>query len=365
MSHIKALIAARPHDWLEHLAEVYKIKISRHGDLVSLKYDQIESPMREPIVQECRGMVVDVSTGNVLAWPYNKFWNHGEGQAAAIDWASARVLEKLDGSLMILYFDPRADGNGWRVASSGHPVAGGSYGQGNTEVFADAFWRVARDTGMEILVASPHLTYMFELCDMPNRIVVRHERPRLVLHGARYTGSGAELEHDTLASHARAMGVEFVRSFPISSADGCLRAAAELDPLAQEGFVVVDRHFNRVKVKSPRYVALHLLRGEMTERRAIELWQSGECSELLNAFPEFGAEVGAVHARIEAIAESAARTFVEHASLPTRKEFAAAINSLPYAPVLFRMLQDGGDIEAARSIMRRLSLAALERMLVR
>jgi hypothetical protein len=60
---------------------------SHDGDLVSLKYNQIESPMHEPIVQECRGMVVHVPTGTILAHPYNKFWNHGEALAAPIDWA--------------------------------------------------------------------------------------------------------------------------------------------------------------------------------------------------------------------------------------------------------------------------------------
>lgn len=32
---------------------------SQHQNLVLLKYDQIESPMDNPIVQECRGLVLD------------------------------------------------------------------------------------------------------------------------------------------------------------------------------------------------------------------------------------------------------------------------------------------------------------------
>src|SRR5512140_984747 len=102
---IVQLMVERPDDWLTHLETEFKIDAVRDGDRVSLKYDMIESPMAEPIVQQCRGMVVDTARRAVLAWPYNKFWNHGEGAAAPIDWSTARVQEKLDGSLMILYWD--------------------------------------------------------------------------------------------------------------------------------------------------------------------------------------------------------------------------------------------------------------------
>jgi hypothetical protein len=51
------------------------------------------------------------------------------------------------------------------------------------------------------------------------------------------------------------------RSFEYSSLDEVVEAARSLDPHAREGFVVCDRNFNRVKVKSPRYIALaHLTR---------------------------------------------------------------------------------------------------------
>jgi hypothetical protein len=90
-------------DWDVILEHDYEITITRDDILASLRYDQIESPMHEPIVQQCRGMVVDTARRGVLAWSYNKFWNHGETLAAPVDWATARVQEKLDGSLMILH----------------------------------------------------------------------------------------------------------------------------------------------------------------------------------------------------------------------------------------------------------------------
>src|ERR1019366_8453836 len=107
------------------LEAAYGIKSNRHRafpHLVMLKYSQINSPMNEPIVQQCRGIILDESNDwAVVSYPFDKFFNYGEPNAAKIDWANTRVLEKLDGSLMTLYW--YADQ--WRVASSGTPDAGG------------------------------------------------------------------------------------------------------------------------------------------------------------------------------------------------------------------------------------------------
>lgn len=347
-------------DWLEFLENDLHISVVRDGDLASLKYNQIESPMANPLVQQCRGMVVDVARRQALAWPYNKFWNHGEHLANTIDWNTARVQEKLDGSLMILYW--RDVKHGWTVASSGTPTASGSFGSETT--FRDAFWTLVRELGIDVHRLEPTCTYMFELCHAPNRVIVRHERPRLVMHGARDMFMGRELRLVELESYANAAGCELVAEFPIGTIEGCLSAAEVLDPLKQEGFVVVDGAFNRVKIKSPRYVILHHLKGEATPRRAIELWQTGDTDELLNSFPEFRPVIEPVHAELDAIADQCAKDFAENMPSATRKEFALAVKDRPWSAILFRMLgRESPGVDVAKAIMRDASLASLERML--
>ena len=94
---------------LEKLIADYSIKAVTHKQyphLISLKYSQIDSPMGEKIVQQCRGIVLDRSNNwEIVSYPYDKFFNYGEGNgevfySAAIDWSTAKVYEKLDGSLM-------------------------------------------------------------------------------------------------------------------------------------------------------------------------------------------------------------------------------------------------------------------------
>lgn len=346
-------------DWLDVLERDYKIQIVRDGARASLKYNQIESPMHEPIVQQCRGMVVDVDRRAVLAWPYNKFWNHGEALADPIDWSTARVQEKLDGSLMILHHD----GERWCVASSGHPTAGGSFGA-DERTFGAAFWDTWNGLGCTTAELDRDVTYMLELCDTPNRVVVRHERPRLVLHGARRLTTGRELQRSELLASGHRMRCEVVTEFPIGTVDACLAAAGALDPIKQEGFVVVDANFNRVKIKSPRYVTLHHLKGEATPRRAIELWQSGDAGELLTHFPEFRPVIEPVHEMLDGFARRAVSEHEQAVACTTdRKGYAALAVQHPFSAVMFRMLTDGtATVYEAKAIMRRMSLAALERM---
>jgi hypothetical protein len=147
MSNIRQWIEKHGDAWLDDLVAEYKIETSVVGDLVSLRYNQIESPMHEPIVQECRGMVVHLPSKEILAWPYNKFHNYGDRLAAEIDWSTASVLDKADGSLMILFWNPYVDQ--WQVASSGNPAAAG---QVNDEgfTFAELFWKTFNESGMRL-----------------------------------------------------------------------------------------------------------------------------------------------------------------------------------------------------------------------
>jgi hypothetical protein len=359
MTHVRNLIQAEPANWLSILTEQFHITAVVDGDLVSLKYNQIESPMHEPIVQECRGMVVHVPTGTILAHPYNKFWNHGEELASPIDWSTARVLEKLDGSLMTLYHH----GGEWCVASSGHPTAGGSYGE-ESRLFRDAFWETWNALGMRLPQDDTEHCFMFEFCADAHRIVCKYDSPRIVLHGARNLVTGVEWDMGSMAGAAHDNRWESIRSYRLYSIDTALAAATELDPIAYEGFVVVDAAFNRVKIKSPRYVSLHRMKGEATPRRAIELWQTGETDEVLAHFPEFAPKILPVQQSLERAALLAHADLVEGQTTDSRKEFASVVKGRPWSAACFRHFEDRDVVTVHEVIktMRGQSLASLERL---
>jgi hypothetical protein len=51
-----------------------------------------------PEMQDCRGIILEKGTWNVMSLAFRKFFNAEEGNAHKIDWKTAKILEKLDGS---------------------------------------------------------------------------------------------------------------------------------------------------------------------------------------------------------------------------------------------------------------------------
>ena len=67
-------------------------------------------------------------------------------------------------------------------------------------------------------------------------------------------------------------------------------------------FVVCDKNFNRVKVKSPTYVALHHMKNNnvLSYARGIEIVRGNELDEVLTYFPEFAEHLHKIKADYEA-----------------------------------------------------------------
>ena len=347
---------------LPALVERYAIKVRRHGEfpnLVHLKYDQINSPMAEPIVRQCRGLILDEDDGwRVVSYPFDKFFNHGEGHAAAIDWSTAEVQEKADGSLMVLYWYAGQ----WRVASSGTPDASGPvYGHSGT--FADLFWETWRAMGW--VLPPPFVgnilptCFMFELMTTFNRVVVHHERPRLALIGARemYHAFHERVSLDTAAT----WGWETVRAYPLQTIDDVVEAARVLTPDVGEGYVVVDAAFNRIKVKSPAYVAMAHMKDTCGPSKLIDLVRQNESAEFLAYFPNLKAAHDVVAERFAAVCAEADAAYAEHGHHADQKAFAMAVKSLPASAALFA--RRAGKCGDARSFFAGASMGVVERLL--
>ena len=99
--NLQCFIERHP-DWETLLGEPpYSVKISRETmfgrRLVMFKYSQFDSDFMNPLVRECRGIILDEDTFDVVSYAFDKFGNYGEPYCPEIDWKTARVGEKLDG----------------------------------------------------------------------------------------------------------------------------------------------------------------------------------------------------------------------------------------------------------------------------
>lgn len=341
-------------DGLHGLEVNYRIKHRRHPrypHLVQLKYSQIDSPMGMHIVQQCRGIILDEANDwAIVARPFDKFFNHGETFAADIDWSTARVQEKLDGSLLIRYHY-----NGeWHWASSGTPDAGGPVGNGFDGTLAELATVAAIETlravnphGSE--APNPRLTYLFELTSPHNRIVVPHAETRLTLLAVRSNETGEYLRETT--------PFPCVRSFPLQSMGDVLATFDAMSPLAQEGYVIVDGAFNRIKVKHPGYVAIHHAKDGLNDRALLDIVRSGEVSEVAATFPEIQASLDAVAAKYNALADALERDYAACVHGEGQKAFALSALPSRLSAALFAVRS--GKVKSVREFLKNMPLNGL------
>eukprot|EP01012_Entosiphon_sulcatum_P032578 TRINITY_DN4141_c0_g1_i1.p1 TRINITY_DN4141_c0_g1~~TRINITY_DN4141_c0_g1_i1.p1 ORF type:complete len:560 (+),score=79.77 TRINITY_DN4141_c0_g1_i1:31-1710(+) len=291
---------------LEKFLQQHRVAAHRHKtfpNLVQLRYRN-DCNFRQAVCRECRGLILDESENwRPVAWPYAKFFNYREPLAAEIDWETATVWEKLDGSLCTVYFYA----GGWHCASSGVPDGTGALG---ASTFSALFWdlwnnklryRLPDDCVTESeKTEARSLCYMFEMYTDRNRIICCPKTDRIALHGARDMRTLAELPPEPLAGR---YGWDLVRSYPLRDLSAVLGSAMSLNPAEAEGFVVCDAKWNRVKVKSPQYVALSQLgtadASGANAGRILPLVRAHEESEFLAYFPEWSSLYRVVRARFD------------------------------------------------------------------
>lgn len=268
------------HKELETLG-IYPKQHSRYSNLYQYTYDQIDSAKNKfhPLVVSSRGIILDIEKKKIVAYPFNRFFNYGEKPDQTFDFASMRVQEKLDGSLVIAYF---YDGD-WQFATKGSPDA-----QGNVGAYSFTFNELIRKTIITQYPdyrdrMNPDLTYMFELTSKYNQIVTNQENNEgcLTLIGVRDLQTLEELPVVNFADKFLV-----VQEFDLKDIEQVLAVSKMLKPSECEGYVLVDKNFQRIKVKSPLYVAAHHMLGELSSKDdVVRLIREGELDEIASYLP--------------------------------------------------------------------------------
>ena len=94
----------------EEIEETYGIKarVSLDGKLVNLKYSQIKSDKHLPIVHECRGIILEMGTWDVVSRGFERFFNFGEEvrnwNKVNFNSSNLAVYDKVDGSIIQLFY---------------------------------------------------------------------------------------------------------------------------------------------------------------------------------------------------------------------------------------------------------------------
>lgn len=289
-----------------------------------------------PVTRACRGLIYNMVTEDIVARPFDKFFNYEqlgpEWLAQHLD-DEVEVFDKLDGSLGIIYREP---GSGLiSVATRG------SF-QSDQAVHATQLLR----NWYYNWEPSDEFTYCVEIVYPENRIVLDYRgRDDLILLGVIDIGSG--VTHEPLWSQswrgpvADSFGVMTVReALSLPKRDNA------------EGVVLVFPDGDRVKVKQDDYVALHRILFGMNDRAVWEaLGQGKGLDEIKAPLPEeFWPWVDQVADGLIQVQDQILMSVWEEflavkAGLPedfSRKDFALAVKDSPNRAYLFKYLDGQG-----------------------
>lgn len=337
-------------NWRELLSsKPYFIEIKEDEDLILLKYNQIESDFNNEIVRECRGLIITSDDFTPVCIPFFKFGNYGEGYSDTnkINWTNAKVLEKLDGSLIKVFYYKK-----WRVATNGSINAFNAnivdWGDSVPyKSFGDLFIESINNIKSEKMSIEnffdiyfkPGTTYMFELTSPYNKVVVPHDKIKSYFIGTR---DNITYKETYILDHPLSKVFSTPKIYDINSLQKCIEVASEL-PFNQEGYVVTDTndggYFYRIKVKSPAYLAIHHLKGEgiVTPKRMINLILTNESDEFLNYFPEYKELYDIYKSKYDKLVEYLDSNYEKLISIKfeSRKDLAYYITKELYCPGYF------------------------------
>lgn len=372
---IQSFIRNNPVRWESLVSEKpYCISVSRcdfHGHaLVMLRYSQIESDFTIPMVRECRGIVLDERDGfSVVSYAFDKFGNYGESYCPQIDRSTMRVTEKVDGSIMKLV---RMDDGGLLVSTNGvidafsAKVGGfgcpfGSFG----EIFDRVLQRKLKEFGDELRSEiKAGYTYVFEMVSPWNRVVVPYDSENLYLIGIR---NNITLKEEYFGDHPLSRFFDVPKVYGFGTFEDCMANAASL-PWDDEGYVVMDAAFNRVKVKSTAWLAAHYLvnNHSLSYARALELVRMNEVAEVLYRFPDLKGAIDECRERYEEAKkadDSAWRRFEDGGmkSLPRKEQAAFILREFKSKSCGFSLLD--GNVATAEEFYRKCPISALLKQL--
>lgn len=341
---------------LLQLHENFGIKVNRHStypNLVSLKYCQITSPKANPIVRDCRGIVLDSKNDwKAVAMGYRRFFNYGEEEADPVDFGSSRFFTKADGSLILLY----GYLGKWQVATSGTPDADTPTSFDPSITYEQLFWEIFESNGYKLPEGVPGMyTYMFELCSPRNPVVVAYPEDKLILHGVRNMITLREESFHDAYMHGM-LGWDTIQEHNFDSWEDVVSTASSLKGEEGEGFIAVDVNYNRVKIKGEDYVKIHHLKSSLSIRRILDVIKENETDELLAILPGLEPLITSLIKKYENLIQGIMRLHASGIS-QSDKEFAIANEGHPLRGCAFMLRKNN---LTAREALNRLSNRAFE-----
>lgn len=225
----------------------------------------------DKVTRACRGLILNILTDEVIARPFEKFFNYEELLEQGVDISTTRpfITKKYDGSLGILYW---LNGKPW-IATRGSFTSD------------QAIWAtnwIRKNVGenrnnyfFDIEETDAKWTHLFEIIYPENRIVITYDFSGLVYLGSIFKEDGSQ------RFLMPPEPIKALEMLPFHDFHDWKGMQAE-NTTNEEGFVVYDKEKGlRFKIKFEEYKRLHRIVTGVSE---IAIWESLRDGKSLNEF---------------------------------------------------------------------------------
>lgn len=309
----------------------YSLIIKEEDNLVLFKYTQGVSDGFNPIVREARGIILSRENWDIVCHPFHRFFNFNQPEADALR-GNLHIYEKVDGSLVKLYFYCGE----WRCSSNGNIDARNVSLNGKN--FFELVKKALKTYGLtwEFFTKNlnPYFTYMYELATQDNPVVIKYTGYHLYYLGERNNFTGQE-------EYNPDPRIDNVKVYHFTTLYEVIHSSLMMSD-NQEGYVVRDDEWHRVKVKNPTYFLAHHLANN-GRLDFLDILLNGDVKEFLNYFPQYEKDIEEMK-EIFALMNEEAEMLRDRTSEfwdCARKDFVASIDvPKPYQSFIFKCYED-------------------------
>lgn len=275
------------------------IMVNSHLEMHALQYSQFDSDRSDPVVNECRGLIVaqdEKGEWQIVSRGFDRFYNFGENDTGYMKDHQLNWFEKKDG-MMVRIFKFKGY---WHIGSKASAYAGQTQGFNNLDDGKGVYIRAvtlrlmgladeeAFQNRMDYIdMYHGRVTYIFELYGPENPIITQYKKQGLQLLAIRSNSShGDYIQYQTW--HQGFWDV--AKPVFVGTPEEAQARAEKLDDY-KEGFVGYDQEGNPIlKVKSSRYTyAHHTTTSFSPEKNATRILVNGEEGEFMASFPKMAA----------------------------------------------------------------------------
>ena len=218
----------------------------------------------------CRGLIINKNTAEIIARPFDKFFNWGENNKTTTS-KIKNVTEKMDGSLGIHY----------RLKDKMMISTRGSFDSDQ------ALWATEHLNKHHNIKDIPYnWTMLFEIIYPDNRIVIDYNKwSGLALLGIRDRFTASYIPYNILYDIANLYKFRLPKRYTFDTVDDII-GASKILPANQEGWVVEFKNGKRFKFKGDEYKKIHKLISGLSFKYALECHKSGIINKAKESIPD-------------------------------------------------------------------------------